>query len=161
MMSIHGESESHGAEGKLVAQMHLHTGPAESSPASDRFVGAARRAGAVLGTGVLNLADRIDERTGALNAIRQRPVAAIALAASAGFLVATLTGNRSQNWLLERARRQLRGVILSSISAALAHELRGLVDLDATLSRYLQTDFDGDDLSAEDFEFEDFDDERI
>jgi signal transduction histidine kinase len=115
--------------------------------ARDRLIETASRVGAA-----------VEERTGLLRGVRGHPVAAVGLAFSLGFLVAAASGGSGRNWILERARRQLRAAIIGGATAALAHELRTILGADEGLAHLLQS-YLGDDNGDGDEEMYDRRDE--
>jgi hypothetical protein len=90
------------------------------------------------------LADRV-WHSRALDVVRDAPLASAALAFSAGFLVAVLTASGDRHWAVDRARRQLRALLLSGVTALLANELREILG-EAGLGDLMESLLDGDEV---------------
>jgi hypothetical protein len=162
MERIEGDSNMRAGEGNVDAHMHLSvSGKDGEEPRSaserlangirERVAGAGDRAGDVADTVREGISERVgrvgirfEERTGLLGTIRSHPLAATGLAFSVGFLVAAATGSDDRSWVVERLRRQLRAMLLSGLSAAVAHELRTLVGGDEGLGRLVASLLDGE-----------------
>src|SRR5690606_10899833 len=96
------------------------------------------------------LSDKIPEGS-VLEAVRSRPLTAVGIVFSAGFLLAVSTGGKYRPVFLDRARRRIRAVLLTGLTAAVAQELRSVVSeegLSDLLSAWTGSDsdaFDDDD----------------
>jgi ElaB/YqjD/DUF883 family membrane-anchored ribosome-binding protein len=177
MERIHGEAEVAARGGEIDGRMHLSGGPtgepqneengssrigALRSDAMDRIEDVRDRAS--------ELADRARDRihdsydrvndglygpTGLVPTVRERPLVSVAVAFSTGFVVAALTGPRKRNWIVERARKQLRAVIISGVTAALTHELRAVVGVENGLGDLVESflsDDEDDDNDEEEYD---------
>jgi hypothetical protein len=103
----------------------------------------------MFGGKVGSIADVIDERTGFITAARERPLAALGLAFSAGYLLSHAADDDT-NWVVERARRQLKALIMTSLGAIVAHEVQSLASSNEGLGSLLQS-FLGGDEEEDDF----------
>lgn len=116
MERIDGEGTTMAGEGHAASRMHLRNTDDESSGFADlrdRFREQADR-----------ITTAIDRRTGLVSVVRKKPLAALGLAFSVGFVVAAATTAGDRHWAVERARRQLRAAIIGGLAATFADELR-------------------------------------
>lgn len=134
-----GETEMTSGDGRVTSRMHIHAGrsggelPPEAPPGPFEELRAragrfASIAGERLGQTGLGGSLRESQRGDLLKAIRENPLAAIGVAFSSGFLLAAATGTRPTHWALDQARRQLRTIVISAVTATLTHELRSLME---------------------------------
>lgn len=175
MERIRGDAETGSDEGVLESHMHLRVAGATSEPegprrsASDRTSDVVRERLAGLGDRASEATDhllhsmthrleragtRLEERTGIVAAIRAHPLTSVGLTFSTAFLIAAVTGSDDRNWVVERMRRRIRATILSSITAVLAHELRGVLGAGRGLGDFVESfldDDEDDDLDDEEF----------
>jgi len=147
MERIHGEAGTSARDGDVDGRMHLRSGPAGSDHGDaksrigairddafdrledvrDRAIDFADRTKDRISGSVERVSDTLYGDEGLVPTIRRRPLISVGVAFSTGFVIAALTGSRHRNWFAERARRQLRGMILSGLAATLTHELRSIV----------------------------------
>lgn len=114
----------HGGGGEIRGEGHLHTGGAGESRreyVSDRLDGARDH----LRTAIARAGDSFSGVDGFAGALKQNALASVGLAFSAGFFVALTTGGMPRpGGFLDNRRRQLKAVLLSALTAAVAQEVR-------------------------------------
>jgi signal transduction histidine kinase len=164
---ITGSSKTEAEAGEVESRMHMHVGPDDPAPRAARDhdhpdasgpIGEARNraAGFAADTrerlleGASKVRAEVEARTGIGAAAREHPILTIAIAFSAGILLAASTGDTTRNWIVERARRRLRAAIIGGVTAAVTHELRSLIGAEDGFGELVQTFLEGDD--EEDFE---------
>jgi hypothetical protein len=166
MEETRGEAEIRSEAGEVRSHLHLRTGgsphhsvdevpsPVERlrEEARGRFGDVGNRASGFAEHVRGSLAARV-ERSDVLATIREYPLTAVSLAASAGFLVAFATASTERSWVVERARRQLRAAIISGLTAAVAHELRSIVGTEDGLGQFIHSVL-GDSDEEDDDSFE-------
>jgi hypothetical protein len=173
MERIHSEAETAARGGEIEGRMHMRSGPtgepqneengssrigAFRSETMDRIEDVRDRAS--------ELADRAKDRisdsyervndglygpSGLVPTVRERPLVSVVVAFSTGFVVAALTGPRKRNWIVERARRQLRAVLISGVTAALTHELRAVVGAENGLGDLVESFLSDDEDDSEEY----------
>ena len=155
------DAEVRGRSTRSSSHIHLRAGDADTHeplPARDSNTldglrdiarGAANAARDTVYERIGDVGERFDDRTGLLTAVRTRPLMTLGLAFSAGYLLAH-TRDDGDSWIVERARRQLKALIMTSIGAAVAHELRTVTGLDERFSDLLQA-WLADEEEEEDF----------
>ncbi len=152
MDKIHGKTDMHARNGEVESHMELRTGRSgRKADASERLGEMADRAGDfvgrvrdTVGERARDAASSIDERTGAVSLVRNNPLAAVGIAFVAGFAIAAIAEPKERNWVVERARRQLRSALLSGLAAVAARELRGIIG-DEGVGELLSSFFDSED----------------
>lgn len=72
----------------------------------------------------------MEDRTGALDAARHHPLAAIGIAFAIGFALGARGDDDSdpRHPAVSRARNQIKGAIIGGISAAISHQLRSFIE---------------------------------
>lgn len=141
MERIRGDSHTTASEGTAGSRMHLSGGgndPDAESPSGfrDRF-GDVRN---LLREGLSGVASSLEGRHGVLGFVRGKPLVALGVAFTAGFVVAASRppAERS-NWAVERTRRRLRTAILSGLTAILAEEAREILSGEESLGEFLRS----------------------
>jgi ElaB/YqjD/DUF883 family membrane-anchored ribosome-binding protein len=159
-----GDAEMTAGDGEVESHMHLHSGPADAhgngrsrfdrleDEARDRFADVRQRAAAFADGARERFSETVDraessfdERTGMVTSIRQHPLAAVGIAFSVGFVVAAASRATDRNWALERARRRLRGAIVSGMTGVLAHELRAIIGAEEGIGHLIESFLEVDD----------------
>jgi len=173
MDRIYGGADTSAHGGDAEAHMHLRGGAMDQqtdgrsgiggfrADARDRLDEARARAGALadhardrVQESIERVNDSLNGPTGVVPAIRTRPLLAVGIAFSTGLLISAVTGNRKRNWVLERGRRQLRSLIISSVTAALAHELRSIVGAEEGFGDLVQSFLGEEETDDAEFDFE-------
>jgi hypothetical protein len=167
MERTHGETEMSARNGNVESHMHLGMKPGgdDTAPGTrgrlrdvrDRASWIAESARLRVGDTLARTADAIGGRSDVLAALRSRPMAALGAAFTTGFLLAAVTGGRNRHWALDSVRRQLKTIVVGATTAAIAQELRAMVD-DAKLEE-LREDCAPEDLDDDQLDL-DYDDDR-
>jgi ElaB/YqjD/DUF883 family membrane-anchored ribosome-binding protein len=169
MERISGESEIRGEGGVVESHMHMRGGARAGAEGDagrggglaedgwDRLGDLRQRAREIAGRtrgrveeGLERAGAVLDRRHEAIAVIREHPLTAIGLAFSVGFVAAALTGRDDRNWVLERARRQLRGAVFAGLASVLTHELRAVVGAEDGFGDLVHSLVDSDDEELDD-----------
>jgi len=158
----------------LEALMHLRSGSPDDDGADlkkaaeprSRSREAGERAGdlaARLRSSVRDRAERLSETVGRggglADMVRSRPLLSVGVVLASGFLVAAFTESKYEYWPVERARRRLKTLVVSGLTAALVTELRSMVDADDGLGSLVESFFQDEDENDEDYDdYDDYDD---
>lgn len=168
MERISGESTTHaGGDGDIESHMHVRSGERgihdeplfEEAPRDlwERLGALRERATDLAGSarsGLEKVGDNLGGREGVLARARDQPLLAVGVALSAGFLLAAATSGSDRNWLVDRARRQIRAALISGATAALAHELRSALGGEGGLGGIVQSFLEEDEVDDEESFFE-------
>jgi hypothetical protein len=167
MERTRGETDMSARNGNIESHMHLGMNPGGDDTASGvgrRLRDARDRAGWIaenarlrVGGTLARTADAFSGRGDVLAALRARPMAALGAAFTTGFLLAAVTGGRNRHWALDSVRRQLKTIVVGATTAAIAQELRAMVD-DAKLEE-LREDCAPEDLEDDQLHL-DYEDDR-
>jgi hypothetical protein len=133
-----GETEMTSTNGRVESHMHLGSGPS-STDLPDEEGGRLRdlrdRASHFAENARHRVGNTIDRASGALDTgaelistVRARPIVSLGAAFTTGFLLAAVTGGRSRHWAIDSVRRQLKTIVVGAATAAIANELRSMVD---------------------------------
>jgi hypothetical protein len=163
MEHTRGEAEMKSTRGEVRSRLHMRSGPPGSYGPEDLSAGpggggvggrggaferARSRAAEIAGRtreGFNSAMDRMDSLAGDLpfvsDPVRKHPVAAVGIAFSVGLALAALGGRRERHWVFERARHQLRTILVSAATAALVSEIHDMLDAD-------EDDEDGDEVDV-------------
>lgn len=134
------DAHTHAEGGTASSHMHLRSGP----DLEESGGGSAGLLGGLAGRARNSLSGRLPNPD-LLEAVRSRPLTAVGLLFSAGFLLAVTTGSGRRPAFLDRARSRVRTVLLTGLTAAVAQELRSIVseeDLSELLSAWTGHDDD-------------------
>ncbi len=129
MERISGDSHTSASGGTAGSQMHLRAGGQDDEENGQQGSSSRMRVVTRALRHPLSMA----------SVIRERPLMALGVAFSAGFVMAVSRPPPAHpNWAVERTRRRLRAALLSGLTAVLAEEVRELVTGEESLIEFLR-----------------------
>lgn len=136
MKQTAGETEMTAKGGDVHSRMHIQSGPETTdhghnhalrsglNNVRERASNFAGRARASVESTVERAGEVLQKRDALVDTIRENPLTSVGIALTIGIIAAIRPGRRKSNWIVERARRQLRALMISGVTAAVVHEFK-------------------------------------
>ncbi|MQA90219.1 MAG: hypothetical protein GEU90_08290 [Gemmatimonas sp.] len=130
MERINGDMEMASDDGGIESHMHLGSGPADDRrPDSSAERGRElRERASSLAASFERAGEFLGKRTDIVSTIRTNPIVSVGAAFVTGFVIAAVTGSRSHHWAVDRARSQLKKILVGVATATIAQEVRSLIN---------------------------------
>lgn len=129
MERISGETDMHSDGGNVESHMHVRSGASRADAGGgfrDRAAGIADRARET----AARLGEPLRHPGDLLRAARENPLTALGIAFSSGLILSAVGKRKKRHWVFDRARRQIRTIVVSAVAATLTHEIRSLIEDD-------------------------------